>query len=58
MRLASDTGPTCVPASPLPMQFPANGLEKAVEDGLTSWAPATQVEVQNELPGFDMAQPW
>ena len=41
-----------VPAVPLLIQFPVNGLGKVEEDGLRAWAPETYVgDLEDEAPG-------
>lgn len=40
----------CVLATPHPTQLPANGLEKAVENGRSAWDPANFLEDLDEAP--------
>lgn len=40
--------------APLLIQFPASGLEEAVEDIQSAWVPATQVGDLDKAPGFQL----
>lgn len=40
----------CVLSAPLLIQFPANVLEKAVEDGTSVWAPTSHTGDPDEAP--------
>lgn len=44
--------PICVPDTPLQIQNPTNGLEKAAKNGPGTWVPGTHVGDLKKAPGF------
>lgn len=50
----------CIMTAPLPIQLPVDANWEAVDDGSSTWPPATHVGAQTEsqVPGLGLAQVW